>query len=82
MAKVSACPITVAMAAPFTPILKAKIKTAIAFPKTGLTLIAARLWKSLKTSVFSDNSIYVKNRICFVVLPVYQIFNFDVIKGS
>ena len=43
MTKVSACPITVAMAAPFTPILKAKIKTAIAFPKTGLTLIAARL---------------------------------------
>ena len=42
MTKVSACPITVAMAAPFTPILKAKTKAAIAFPKTGLTLIAAR----------------------------------------
>lgn len=27
MAKVSACPIMVAMAAPFTPILKAKIKS-------------------------------------------------------
>ena len=45
MTKVSACPITVAMAAPFTPILKAKTKAAIAFPKTGLTLIAARYFE-------------------------------------
>ncbi len=54
MTKVSACPITVAMTAPFTPILKAKIKTAIAFPKTGLTLIAARLCEGrIESALFS-----------------------------
>ena len=90
-----------------------KQKAAIAFPKTGLMLIAARLWKSLKTSVFlvttlkmrciscaiiatynsqesrkayrrgaSRDSIFVNNRICFVVILLYQIFDFDVRKGN
>ena len=30
----------------------------------------------------SRDSIYVKNRICFVVMLFYQIFNFDVRKGN
>ena len=35
-----------------------------------------------KLDLRSSLLVYVKNRICFVVLLVYQIFNFDVRKGS
>ena len=35
-----------------------------------------------KLDLRSSLLVIVKNRICFVVLLVYQVFDFDVIKGS
>ena len=66
MTKVSACPITVAMAAPFTPILNAKTTSSDCVSKN---------WTYAHRCSFMW-------RIESAIFPLfYQIFNFDVIKG-